>query len=56
MFGFGIWELVLILVIVLLIFGAKRLPELGEFVGKTVRQIRGHHDDDTKKDESKDKK
>ena len=29
MFGLGIWELVIILLIVLLVFGASKLPEIG---------------------------
>jgi len=40
MFGLGIWELIVILVIVLVIFGAKRLPELGEGLGKFVHGLR----------------
>lgn len=32
----GIWELLIILVIVLLIFGPKALPKLGKSVGKTI--------------------
>ena len=32
----GIWELLIILVIALLIFGPKALPKLGESIGKTI--------------------
>ena len=32
----GIWELLVILVIVILIFGPKALPKLGESMGKTI--------------------
>ena len=28
-FGIGIWELVILMVVLLLVFGAKRLPEMG---------------------------
>lgn len=35
--GFGFGELLVILVIVLLFFGAGRLPKLGEALGKTIR-------------------
>lgn len=37
MFGLGIQELVIILIIVLLLFGASRLPELGSSMGKAIR-------------------
>lgn len=36
----GIWELLIILAIVTLIFGAGRLPALGEAFGKTIRGFR----------------
>ena len=32
----GVWELVLILVIVVILFGAKNLPKLGTAFGKTI--------------------
>lgn len=40
MFGFGIGEMLVILVIVLIIFGAGKLPELGEGFGKGIRNFR----------------
>ena len=40
MFGLGVTELVIILVIVLIVFGAGRLPELGEGIGKGIRNFR----------------
>ncbi len=40
MFGMGIGELVVLLVIVLIIFGAGRLPELGDSIGRGVRNFR----------------
>ncbi|MCI0413833.1 TatA/E family twin arginine-targeting protein translocase [bacterium] len=36
----GIQELVLILVIALLVFGPKKLPELGRSIGKTLAEFR----------------
>jgi len=51
MFGLGISELLVILVIVLVVFGAKRLPELGEGLGKFVHGLRSglQHDDEKEK-------
>jgi sec-independent protein translocase protein TatA len=40
MFGFGGQEIVVIALIILFIFGAKRLPEIGAGLGKTVKEIR----------------
>jgi sec-independent protein translocase protein TatA len=40
MFGLGMGELLVILVIVLVIFGAGKLPELGEGLGKGIRNFR----------------
>lgn len=37
MFGLGMPELVVILVIALLVFGAGRLPEVGSSLGKAIR-------------------
>ncbi len=38
--GFGVWELVIILVIVIVIFGATRLPQIGEGLGKGIKNFR----------------
>lgn len=38
--SFGPFELILILVIVLLIFGVGKLPQVGDAMGKAVRQFR----------------
>jgi sec-independent protein translocase protein TatA len=40
MFGMGLGELVVILVIVMIIFGAGRLPEIGEGLGRGIRNFR----------------
>lgn len=47
MFGVGIQELILILVIVLVLFGGKNLPELSRGLGEAIKNIRsGFSDDD----------
>jgi sec-independent protein translocase protein TatA len=40
MFGIGMPELIVILVIVLIIFGAGKLPQIGEGIGKGIRNFR----------------
>jgi sec-independent protein translocase protein TatA len=36
----GVWEIILILVVVLLLFGAKRLPELSRSLGKSLSEFK----------------
>ena len=38
--GFGIEKLALILVIVLVLFGARRVPEIGASIGKGIREFK----------------
>jgi sec-independent protein translocase protein TatA len=40
MFGIGMPELIIILVIILIIFGAGKLPEIGGGMGKAIRNFR----------------
>lgn len=40
MFGFGVTELILILVIILVIFGAGKLPEIGAGLGKGIKNFK----------------
>lgn len=40
MFGLGVWELAIILVIVLVIFGAGKLPQIGAGLGKGIRNFK----------------
>jgi sec-independent protein translocase protein TatA len=52
--GLGVWELVVILVIVLVIFGVGKLPEIGSGLGKGIRNfrksIRGEEEEENKDD------
>ncbi len=38
--GLGAWELILILLIVLLIFGAGKLPQIGDALGRGIRNFK----------------
>ncbi len=39
--GIGIEKILLILLVILLLFGAKRLPEFGRSLGKGIREFKG---------------
>ncbi len=45
MFGIGGWELILIFAVILLLFGAKRLPEIAKSIGKAVNEFKKGKDD-----------
>ena len=45
MFGLGFQEVLIILLIFVVLFGAKRLPEIGRGLGKTVKEIRNIRDE-----------
>jgi sec-independent protein translocase protein TatA len=56
-FNLGGWELLLILLIILLLFGAKKLPELARNAGKSARELRkGLEGDDGKSQKQTDEK
>jgi sec-independent protein translocase protein TatA len=40
MFGLHMPELIIVLVVALLIFGPKKLPEMGSAIGKSIREFR----------------
>lgn len=45
MFGLGFQEILLILVILFLLFGVKKLPEIGKGLGETMKEIRKIRDE-----------
>ena len=58
MFGLGFQELLVILVIIVIVFGVGKLPQIGEGMGKAIRGFKKGMDepgDDTKEDSEKTK-
>jgi sec-independent protein translocase protein TatA len=57
MFGLNPWELGLILMAILLLFGAKRVPEIGRSLGKGIREfkssVEGKYEEAAKTEEEK---
>jgi sec-independent protein translocase protein TatA len=47
----GVPELVIILFIIILIFGANRLPEIGRGIGKGIKNFKESNADSAKRDE-----
>jgi sec-independent protein translocase protein TatA len=47
--NFGIWQIALILVIVLLLFGVGKLPSVGKGMGQAINEFKSAVDDKDKK-------
>ena len=49
-FGISLWEVAILLLVALLVFGPKRLPEMGRSLGKGIREFKdsvtGNDEDD----------
>jgi sec-independent protein translocase protein TatA len=59
--GIGTWQIIVILIIVLLLFGGKKIPELASGLGKGIKNFKdavkegeGKEDQDVEKIEEKD--
>ena len=40
MFGIGFWEIVLLLAVIVLLFGAKKIPSIARSLGKSVNEFK----------------
>lgn len=55
-FGVGFPELIILLIVLLLVFGAKRLPEMGRSLGKGMREFKDSLSNMTSDDDDEDAK
>jgi len=49
MFGLGIWELVIILVLIMIVFGVGKLPEIGTGLGKGIKNFKRAFNEENEK-------
>ena len=52
--GIGIWQLVIILVIILLVFGTKKLKNIGSDLGGAIKGFKGAMDEGDKSEKAED--
>jgi len=53
---FGPWQIILIFLVVVLLFGAKRIPDLAGSLGKGIKEFKKATDEDEDKDKDKELK
>jgi sec-independent protein translocase protein TatA len=53
MFGLGVPELIIVLVIALVLFGPSRLPSVGKSIGEAIRGFKKGLDDDPREEKRK---
>jgi sec-independent protein translocase protein TatA len=53
MFGLGFQEILLLLLIALLLFGAKKLPDIGRALGNTIREFKKAFSGEAREDQDK---
>lgn len=41
MFGFGVWEVILVVALIILFFGGRKIPELARGLGSAIRNFKG---------------
>lgn len=51
MFNLGPWEIAAVVVVALLIFGPRKLPEIGKAIGSAINEFKGTMSGATKMDE-----
>lgn len=56
MFKLGPWEIALLVIVVLIIFGPKRLPELGRGIGHFFRNLKNSISGEKNPEEKNEKK
>ncbi len=52
-FKIGPWEIGLILVIILIVFGVGKLPQVGSAMGRTIRAFKKGQEDDSEQTQAK---
>ncbi len=50
-FGLGVPEMILLVVVVLVLFGGRKIPELAKGLGKGIREFKDAQNGDTKTEE-----